>query len=62
MQYSDATGLISLEQNDYVQDSKMTFEIMQKQELKINPTKSFLSVSSGIFLYFVVTSKLIHLD
>ena len=29
---------------------------------KMNPTKSFLRVSSGKFLGFIVTSKGIHLD
>jgi len=34
----------------------------QVHQLKMNPTKSFLGVSSGKFLGFIVTSKGIHLD
>jgi len=35
---------------------------MWAHQLKMNPTKSFLGVSSGKFLGFIVTSKGIHLD
>jgi len=35
---------------------------MRSHQLKINPTKSFLGVSSGKFLGFIITSKGIHLD
>jgi len=35
---------------------------MQAHQLKMNPTKSFLRVSSGKFLGFIVTSKEIHID
>ena len=35
---------------------------MPAYQLKMNPTKSFLGVSSGKFLGFIVTSKGIHLD
>src|SRR3954470_24134399 len=35
---------------------------MRSHQLKMNPAKSFLGVSSGKFLGFVVTSKEIHLD
>ena len=38
------------------------FDIMRAHQLKMNPTKSFLGVSSGKFLGFIVTSKEIHLD
>jgi len=38
------------------------FDIMRAYQLKMNPTKSFLEVSSGKFLGFIVTSKGIHLD
>jgi len=37
-------------------------DIMRAYQLKINPTKSFLGVSSDKFLGFIVTSKGIHLD
>src|SRR3954467_12084290 len=35
---------------------------MRSHQLKMNPTKSFLGVSSGKFFGFVVTSKGIHPD
>ena len=35
---------------------------MRAHQLKMNLTKSFLGVSSGKFLGFIVTSKEIHLD
>ena len=35
---------------------------MRAHQLKMNPTKSFLGVSSGKFLGFIITSKGIHLD
>jgi len=35
---------------------------MRAHQLKMNLTKSFLGVSSGKFLGFIVTSKGIHLD
>ena len=38
------------------------FDIMRTYKLKMNPTKSFLSVSSGKLLGFIITSKGIHLD
>ena len=38
------------------------FDIMRAHQLKMNLTKSFLGVSSGKFLGFIITSKGIHLD
>ena len=38
------------------------FDIIRAHQLKMNPTKSFLEVSSGKFLGFIVTSKGIYLD
>ena len=35
---------------------------MRAYQLKMNPTKPFLGISSGKFLGFIVTSKGIHLD
>src|SRR3954469_331317 len=35
---------------------------MRLHQVKMNPTKSFLGVSSGKFLGFIITSKGIHLD
>jgi len=40
----------------------MVLEIMQAYQLKMNPTKSFLGVSSGKILGFIVTFKGIHLE
>ena len=47
---------------DHITDLKTIFEIMRAHQLKMNPTKSFLGVTSGKFLGFVVTSTGIHLD
>jgi len=38
------------------------FDIMWAHQLKMNPTKLFLRVSSGKFFGFIITSKGIHLD
>jgi len=38
------------------------FDFMRVHQLKMNLIKSFLGVSSGKFLGFIVTSKGIHLD
>ena len=38
------------------------FDLMRAHQLKMNPTKSFLGMSSGKFLGFVVTTKGIHID
>ena len=47
---------------DHIADLKTVFDVMRAHQLKMNPTKSFLGVSSGKFIGFVVTSKGIHLD
>ncbi|XP_020272188.1 uncharacterized protein LOC109847370 [Asparagus officinalis] len=47
---------------DHLQDLKMMFELMQSHQLKMNPTKSFLGMTSEIFFGFVVTTNEIHLD
>ena len=47
---------------DHIADLKAVFDIMQAHQLKMNPIKSFLGVTSDKFLGFVVTSKGIHLD
>lgn len=38
------------------------FNLMRKHQLKINPPKSFMWVSSSKFLRFIVTSKGIYLN
>jgi len=48
--------------NDHLSDLKIMFDIIRAYQLKMNPTKSFLGISSGKFLGFIVTSKGIHLD
>jgi len=50
------------DKNDHLRDVKIMFDIMRAYQQKMNPTKSFLGVSSGKFLGFIVTSKGIHLD
>ena len=47
---------------DLIANLKTVFDIMRAHQLKMNPTKSFMGVTSGKFLGFVVTSKGIHLD
>ena len=60
--YVDDIAVKSRDKNDHLRDLRTMFDIMQAHQLKMNPTKSFLGVSSGKFLGFIVTSKGIHLD
>ena len=59
--YVDDIAVKSRTKGEHIADLKTVFEIMRAHQLKMNPTKSFLGVSSK-FLGFVVTSKRIHLD
>ena len=52
----------SRNRNNHLHDLRTMFDLMQDHQLKMNPTKSFLGVSSGKFIGFIVTSKGIHLD
>ena len=60
--YVDDIAVKSHDKNDHLHGLKIVFDIMRAHQLKMNPTKSFLGVSSGKFLGFIVTSKGIHLD
>jgi len=60
--YVDNITMKSHNKSDHLADLKRVFDIMQAYQLKMNPTKSFLRVSSSKFLEFFVTSKGIHLD
>ena len=60
--YVDDIVVKSHNKNDHLRDLKIIFDIMRAHQLKMNPIKSFLGVSSGKFLGFIVTSKGIHLD
>ena len=60
--YVDDIAVKSRHKNDHLYDLRTMFDIMRAYQLKMNPTKSFLDVSSGKFLGFIVTSKGIHLD
>jgi len=60
--YVDDITVKSRTKGDHIADLKMVFNIMWAHQLKMNPTKSFLGVTNGKFLGFVVTSKGIHLD
>ena len=60
--YVDYIVVKSRDKNDHLRDLRTMFDIMRAHRLKMNPTKSFLGVSSGKFLGFIVTSKGIHLD
>ena len=60
--YMDNIIVKSHAKDDHIADLKRVFNIMRTHQLKMNPTKSFLGVTIGKFLGFVVTSKGIHLD
>jgi len=60
--YVDDIAVKSRHKNDHFHDLRTMFNIMRAHQLKMNPTKSFLGVSSGKLLGFIVTSKGIHLD
>jgi len=60
--YVDDIAIKNRDKNDHLRDLKTIFDIMRAYQLKMNPTKSFLGVSSGKFLRFIVTSKGIHID
>ena len=60
--YVDDIAVKSRDKNDHLRDLRTMFDIMRAHQLKMNPTKSFLGVSSGKFLGFIVISKGIHLD
>jgi len=59
--YVDDIAIKSRDKND-LRNLKTMFDIMQAHQLKMNPTKSFLGISSGKFLGFIITFKGIHLD
>ena len=60
--YVDDIIVKSHAKSHHTADLKIIFNIMRVHQLKMNPTKSFLEVTSDKFLEFVMTSKRIHLD
>src|SRR5438270_8193292 len=60
--YVDDIAVKSRHKGDHLQDLKEVIDLMRSHQLKMNLTKSFLGVSNGKFLGFVVTSKRIRLD
>lgn len=60
--YVDDIAVKSKSKGNHLQDLRTIFNIMLIHQLKMNPTKSFLGVSSEKFLGFIVTSKGIHVD
>jgi len=60
--YFDDIAIKSREKNNHLYDLRMMFDLIRAHQLKMNLTKSFLGVSRGKFLEFIVTSKEIHLD
>ena len=60
--YVDGIVIKIRDKNDHLRDLRTIFDIMRAHRLKMNLTKSFLGVSSGKFLGFILTSKGIHLD
>ena len=55
--YVDDITIKSRDKNNYLHDLRTMFDLMLVHQLKMNPTKSFLGVSSGKFMRFIVTSK-----
>jgi len=60
--YIDDIAVKSRAKGDHIADLKTVFDSMRAHQLKMNPTKSFLGVASGKFLWLVITYKGIHLD
>jgi len=60
--YVDDIALKNRDKNNHLYDLRMMFDLMWARQLKMNPANSFLKVSSGKFLRFIITSKEIHLD
>ena len=60
--YVDDIAVKSRDKGDHLNDLRVAFDIMQAHQLKMNPAKTFLGVSSSKFLGFIVTSKGIHVD
>ena len=60
--YIDDIAVKSRNKSNHLADLRTLFNIMQAYQLKMNLTKSFLGVSIGKFLRFIITSKQIHLD
>ena len=60
--YVDDIAIKSSDKDDHLRDLRTMFDIMRAHQLKMNLTNSFLGVSSGKFLGFIVTSKGIYLD
>lgn len=60
--YVDDTAIKSRAKEDLLADLREVVDLMRAHQLKMNPAKSFLEVSNGKFLGFVVTSKGIHLE
>ena len=60
--YVDEIAIKSRNKNNHLHYLRMMFDLMRAHQLKMNPTYSFLRVSSDKFLEFIVTSRGIHLD
>lgn len=60
--YIDVKAIKSHAKEKHLSKLIEVFNLMRAYQLKIFPAKSFLGVSSGKFLRFVVTAKGIHLD
>jgi len=60
--YVDDIAVKSHSRSNHLDDLRIAFDNMWAYQLKMNPTMSFLGVSSGKFLGFIITSKRIHLD
>ena len=60
--YVDNIAVNSRSKSSHLDDLRTVFDIMRAHQLRMNRTKSFLGVSNGKFLEFIVTFKRIHLN
>src|SRR5436189_2761293 len=60
--YVDDIAVKTRRHTDHHTDLREVFDVMRQYQLKMNPTKSFLGVSTRKFLGFVINSKGISLD
>lgn len=60
--HTDDIAVKNQNKENHIKDLKIIFDLIRAHQLKMNPTKSFLGVSSGKFLGFVVMANGINLD
>lgn len=60
--YIDDIVVKSQNEKEHFKNLRTIFNLMKAHQLNMNPAKSFLGVSSGRFIGFVMPSKGFHLD